>query len=262
MPLLRAGDYLLELTPDIGGAIARFEWRGQPLMRTSCGPSIFDTACFPLVPFSNRIAFGRFEADGREVVLPPNFPGAEHAHPLHGFGWLAPWSIIEQQPARAILRHHHAPDAWPWRYEAEQMFELSPDGLRQILSVRNLGDSAMPAGLGFHPYFPRTDRTVYAGRHRGEWQTSAEGLPLRVDLAPSAIDWWHGAPVGSRTVDTVYTGREGTLRIDWPERNLRLRIEPAASLTFTVIYTPAGQDFLRRTRQPYDRCGQPLTGTR
>ena len=56
---LKAGEYFLALEPERGGSIARFGWRGQDLMRPTCGPSVLDVACFPLVPFSNRIAHGR-----------------------------------------------------------------------------------------------------------------------------------------------------------------------------------------------------------
>jgi aldose 1-epimerase len=86
---LAAGDYRLVLQPEIGGSVAGFHWRDEPVFRPACGPSVLDAACFPLAPFSNRIAHGRFRFGGREVALAPNFPDSDHPHPLHGFGWLA-----------------------------------------------------------------------------------------------------------------------------------------------------------------------------
>jgi aldose 1-epimerase len=212
-------------------------------MRPFAGGSVLDTACFPLVPFSNRIAHGRFAWGGRDISLAPNFPGSDHPHPLHGFGWLAPWEVVAVGSRHARLLHRHRGGAWPWPYRAEQELGLSETGLVHTLRVSNLGESAMPAGLGFHPYFPRNARTQYRGLHRAEWETSPDGLPVRLEVAAAAQDWWHGSPVASRSVDTVYEGREGSLDICWPDRATRLTIEPCPLLAFTVVYVPPDAGF-------------------
>lgn len=240
---LAAGDYRLSLDPSCGGSIARFAWRDQPLMRPSCGPSVLDSGCFPLVPFSNRIAHGRFTAHGQPRQIAPNFPGSDHPHPLHGFGWLAAWDVIAAERDSAELEHCQPAGEWPWSYRARQRFRLDPDGLSLQLSLVNLGTDAMPAGLGFHPYFPCDPDTLYLGLHKGEWHNDADCLPQSLDEAATPQDWWQGHPVATRQVDTVYTGRNGPLRILWPNRRLRLDIIPCAELPFTVVYTPAGAAF-------------------
>lgn len=241
---LAAGDYRLVLEPERGGSIARFDWHGEPLLRPTCGASILDTACFPLVPFSNRIAHGCFENGGRRVTLAPNMPGGGHPHPLHGFGWLAAWRVEAANSTQAVLEHRYPEGSeWPWPYLARQSFQLTTEGLTMALDLTNLADNPMPAGLGFHPYFPRTDQTRYHGCHRGEWTNSPDCLPLSLSEHAETIDWWRGKPVGTRVVDTVYTGREGELIIDWPERGLSLTITPSANLPHTVVYTPTGADF-------------------
>jgi len=107
-----------------------------------------------------------------------------------------------------------------------------------------MGATAMPAGLGFHPYFPRTGQTRYLGLHRGEWQASTESLPLALHDAGRPIDWWQGQPVGSRAVDTAYTDRAGPLVVTWPERALALTITPCDLLALTVVFSPANADFV------------------
>ncbi len=241
---LAAGDYRLVLDPGRGGSVARFDWRGEPLFRPTCGPSILDTACFPLVPFSNRIADGRFEADGSVVRISPNMPGSDHPHPLHGFGWLAPWDVIENDGASAVMVHRYPGGEWPWPYQATQRVSLSEAGLSMTIGVRNDGPTPMPAGVGFHPYLPRNAVTLYRGAHRGEWRNSPDGIPAALDERPEAIDWWQGAPVGARTVDTLYTDRSGGLRIAWPDRGMALEIQPSPGLPHTVVYAPAGADFV------------------
>ncbi|MCA0909707.1 aldose 1-epimerase [Qipengyuania gaetbuli] len=240
---IAAGDYRLELAPHRGGSIVAFSWRGQDLLRPAAGDGVLDSSCFPLVPFSNRIAGSRFVFEGREVRLEPNHPAAVGEPVLHGFGWLADWSVAELSPDRAVLVHENAGGAWPWPYRATAGFVLDEGGLLTSLELENLSADPMPAGLGFHPYFPRTGHTLYRGLHRGEWQVGPDCLPRNLDHRDEARDWWNGRPVETREVDTVYTGRDGLLEIEWPERALRTIIDPCGDLAFTTVYVPAGEDF-------------------
>ncbi|MEO6716932.1 MAG: aldose 1-epimerase [Novosphingobium sp.] len=240
---LAAGDYRLVVDPCRGGSILRFDWRGEALMRPACGGSIFDVACFPLVPFSNRIAYGRFTESDREVRIRPNFPGSDHLHPLHGFGWLSPWATVAAKNHSAVIEHIYLGEEWPWRYRAEQTFELTNAGLQISLALTNLDHTPMPAGVGFHPYFPRNEGTRYTGLHRGEWRNDADCLPLSLTERAEPRDWWEGGPVAARYVDTVYTGRSGALSIQWPDRDLELDVSPSDNLPFTVVFTPASETF-------------------
>jgi aldose 1-epimerase len=240
---LVATDYRLELSAERGGSLLAFEWRGLPVLRSACGPSILDVACFPLVPFSNRVAHGRFAANGRLVRLSPNFPGASHPHPLHGFGWRAEWRVVRQSGNSAVLEHRHDAAEWPWAYLARQEFRLDDNGLTISLAIENRADEPMPAGLGLHPYFPRNERTVYRGLHRGQWRNDEDCLPLHLEERVEPSDWWQGSPVGCKTVDTVYTHREGALSVVWPDRALALVMQPSRSLAHTVVYVPDGEDY-------------------
>lgn len=240
---LRAGHYELDVLPELGGAVGRFDWQGRPLFRPGRGPSPLDTGCFPLVPFSNRIGSGRFRFRGSEVVIPPNAPALDPRNPIHGFGWLSAWTVLERSGRSATLEHRHGAAAWPWDYGAVQRFELGEEGLRISLAITNLSERPMPAGLGLHPYFPKGADTRYCGLHRHEWHNDSAGLPTECSDAGSPIDWWDGTSVGSRSVDTIYTGRHGPLSIIWPGAGAILEMRPARNLPMTVVYVPEGQDY-------------------
>lgn len=195
-----------------------------------------------MVPYCNRIDAGRFATSSHVVHLPPNMPGSDHPHPLHGFGWQASWNLVEVSEHHARIAHRYIGGAWPWAYLAEQHFALSPDGLDYRMSIVNQSGEPMPCGLGLHPYLPR-DGAIYRGLHRGQWYTGEDGLPNNLELAERPRDWWDGAAVDSRLVDTVYTGREGALSIAWPDRNLELEIAPSAQLPLTAVFVPPECDF-------------------
>lgn len=81
------------MLPEAGGGLAAFDLAAGggsvPLMRAlPAGISNPDPdllACYPLVPWSNRIGHGRFEFGGRTWQVAPNYP--KEPYPSHGEGW-------------------------------------------------------------------------------------------------------------------------------------------------------------------------------
>src|SRR5437867_6886737 len=144
----------------------------------------YETAAFPLVPYSNRIRDGRFLFRGRAVALPLNPPPERHS--IHGHGWQAAWRALETSASAALLEYRHPADAWPWAYRATQRFTLTPAGLGVELTLANESDSPMPAGLGWHPYFPRTPRTTSTTAGRARRATHGERMPTARAAGPPA----------------------------------------------------------------------------
>ena len=54
---LRHADWTVVVHPQIGGAVAGLRHRGEPALRQSApdADAPLDMACFPLVPYANRI---------------------------------------------------------------------------------------------------------------------------------------------------------------------------------------------------------------
>ena len=209
-----------------------------------------DSACFPLVPYSNRIRDGRFAFEGRDYHLARNFGASPHS--IHGHGWQAPWHIAAQEEDRVTLvfTHeavytHEAAD-WPSPYRAEQRFSLSEGVLTIDLGVTNTGPRAMPIGLGLHPYFPRTPRCRLTAAVEGMWKTDAEVMPTTLIKA----DLSGGLEPEASALDNCFTGFAGEAVIDWPERHARLTITADPALSFLVVFTPPGEDFF---------CVEPVT---
>src|SRR3954454_13522175 len=116
--VLAVGNLRLTLSPSVGGAISGFEWidgdRSRSILRKCHSPleKVLDAACFPLVPYVNRIRDGRFDFRGREVRRAPNMAG--DPSPLHGQGWLSPWEVEVGTDGKAVLSFRHEAAEWPW----------------------------------------------------------------------------------------------------------------------------------------------------
>ncbi len=190
---LHSGNLELGISPSVGGSIARFDWVAgdksrTPLMRGCHSESInvLEAACFPLVPFVNRIRGSRFSFRGREVALKPNMAG--DASVLHGQGWLGAWQCLYSDGQQAELVFEHPAGEWPWTYEARQFFALDVRGLTVRLSCLNTSPEPMPCGLGQHPYFPCDAETVLDTVVACAWEVDEQVLPTEKVPATGRFD--------------------------------------------------------------------------
>lgn len=257
--VLRAGESELSIAPAAGGAIAawrtRVESRAVDWLRPADAAAIVardagGMGCFPLVPFSNRIREGTFRFGGRTIRLPLNVPGQRHVE--HGHGWQAPWRVLWREAAMLAIEYRHAADAWPFPYVARQTFRLGPNGLTVELALENAGAEPMPAGLGLHPYFPRTSETTLTAPVAQMWETDAEVMPMRLVDPPPRCRLDRGIRPAAVALDNGFTGWSGRAAIAWPERRARLTMTAGGPLGFLVVYTPKDEDFF--CAEPVSHC--------
>jgi aldose 1-epimerase len=243
---LQEGGFELVLCPRAGGAITAFRHRGRDVLRPaavafsrSCDPLL--ASCFPLVPFSNRIADARFAFQGRVHQLEPNLPPEPHA--IHGHGWQKPWAVAAADAARAELTFRHAVPGTPLDYAARQTFTLREDGLEIALELTNAGAGPMPAGIGQHPYFIRTDGVTLRTNLDHVWLPDERKIPERRVPLPAAWNFAHGRRLASLDLDHCFGGWDGRAELHWPEMDLTLAIEADPAFGHLVIYVPPGQAF-------------------
>lgn len=251
MITLETGDWRTTLAPDLGGAVLSLDWRGQPVFRPTPegATDILETACFPLVPYANRIADGRFVFDGRTVQLTALERFAPHA--LHGDGWLSPWTVESRTAGRVemTLDWTGDPEGWPWPWRAHQVVELTEQGLSISVSMTNAGDAVMPSGLGLHPYFHRLADSRLTLSADGVWVTDAREIPERLGAPAEIADWSEGLALADAPfVDHAYAGWDGAAVLDGGGRRVILSADAPAR--WTQVYAPPGADFL---------CVEPVT---
>jgi aldose 1-epimerase len=242
-----ANSYLkLEVAPELGGGITRFDWCGkdgdEPLFRRTPRPAARldpnELACYPLVPFSNRIGHGRFSFDGREYHITPNRAG--EAYPIHGDGWLTRWRVesVDDDYIKLVVDKD---DGTPYTYRASITYVLSGATLVMRLEVENTGRDPLPFGLGVHPFLVRDGSTALSAEAGGVWLAGPDWLPVRHVTTPAAWQLGVAYSLPDALVNNAFTDWSGGASIIWAQRKLVLHI--SADCDFYVLYTPTGKDY-------------------
>lgn len=250
-PEMTAGTLRVTVAPHAGGSLASFHAGDHALMRTAPDITSSDPltmACYPLLPFVGRVAYGRFRFEGRDVTLPPHPISAPHA--LHGLGWQRRWSLAATGPREVtIALEHDGKEDWPWAFAARQTFALDEKGLNHSLTLTNLSGRNMPCGLGAHPFFPNRQDARMKGELPLIWESSAIGLPTSREPVQAVRNFTNGRRIAPMTLDNCFSGGRGPIDIGWDDSERGIRIH-GREAGHTVVYTPQAHDFF---------CVEPVT---
>lgn len=206
---LRSGELEVALAPAAGGRIAQIRYQGVDwLVGPEDGwPATIAWGCYPMVPWAGRIRHGRFDFEGKPYVLPINF----EKHAIHGVGFSRPWQIERLVPDAATLSLALPEDSyWPFGGTATQLIELMPDSVRLQLGVQ-AGAHAMPAVLGWHPWFHKPERLVFSPE--AMYLRDEEGIAVWPPGAPTPGPW-DDCFTSRRDVVLERGGQRITLRAD------------------------------------------------
>ncbi len=244
---LQRGPFSLTLSARRGGSVLSFQHNGTDILRptpperlNSRSDSARDCAAFPMVPFASRITNGAFNSGDQTIQLPANMPPEPHA--IHGLGWQSKWDVSQLSTSSVTLTHTHEGLTWPWPYTAQQVFALNDTGLSLTLNLTNHGDAPMPAGFGWHPYFPRPDAHVEASTRR-VWLDRNQ-----VTVIPADSDISAGRAVADLNLDHVFDVAAPVQTIHWPGLTLTLKSDPVFNKL--IVYVPPGRDYF---------CIEPVT---
>ena len=235
----------LVLAPEFGGSIVSWCRGDQALIKGRSGEA--NLGCFPMVPYCNRIAYGRFKFHERDVVLTPNFPGEQHT--IHGTTWRKPWCVESQCANEIGLSYEHdalasAQSGWPWTFRAEQTFQLTQNSLLVHLRVTNTDIQPMPAGLGLHPFFPAPERTQLVSQFSHELRVDREGIPIDKPRLVGSGDPLNGGQVGEQSIDNIFLGKVVAPVLQWANQPWKLQISASEELPHTVIFAPQAEGFV------------------
>ncbi|HTX71192.1 MAG TPA: aldose 1-epimerase [Rectinemataceae bacterium] len=226
-----------------------------------------------LFPFNDRIPGGRYRFGGAEHRLRVNSPVDGSA--IHGFLYRRVMECVgetaEEDCAKLVLRDRiGAADepGYPFPISLRVEYELGPGRCRLGFRLRNVGDSAAPFGLGWHPYFslgvPADDLVLTHGGERF--------VPVGEDLLPlgglepvtgSPFDFRTGRRLGKAALDTALCApADGRCTLSRPGGpGLELAADPAL-FAFTQLYIPPDRRSvaLEPVSSPTDAFNRPELG--
>ena len=238
------GPMRLSVRPECGGTVLELNYHDRPLLRSGSATDIqnWDArnfAAFPMAPFIGRIFNGRCDFNGHSVSLEANMPPEPHA--IHGFGWQAAWQIDSLSEHELVISQSKSPARWPWPYRATQAFALSDTGLELTLSLINMGETIMPAGLGWHPYFNR-DQAILKIPVSTLWRVDEETGFSTADTRSNVLGSLKtGSHVEALTLDHAFSLSDPELSIIWPDLKLEIKSDPV--FRHAVIYVPENENF-------------------
>ena len=133
MLTLTSGDASIVIAPEHGAGLTGWMRGRTPILRRALPQAMHDAdqhamACFPLLPYCNRIGNAQFTWQGVPYQLVRNF--GDHPHAIHGVGWQAAWTVAKAAPRSVSLTLAHRPStAWPFAFDATVTYALSGPAL-------------------------------------------------------------------------------------------------------------------------------------
>jgi len=265
---LAAGELEATFATGAGMVCCSLRHRGAELLGQRRGLATYaatgSTMGIPFLhPWANRLAGLRYEQGGRTVTLREGAPGVrleEHGLPMHGLlGGSRDWrvAVLEASDDEARLvaefsfERPELLESLPFAHRLTFTAALAPGALRVEITLRAIGDAAVPVSFGFHPY-------LQLGGERAALEVT---LPARTHLALDARGLPTGAsepqeaeraPLGERTFDDLYAVGEDPVAFTARDAQRAVTVRFEHGYRFAQVFAPAGQPFI---------CFEPMTAT-
>ena len=240
------------LAPELGGTILRFTVDGRDILRPASSFVDVDrdpreAAYYPCVPWFGRLA-GGLDHGGQHYDLEPTLPACDPHHALHGVGWINPWRVTAQTDVMADCEFAYVPKpgGFPFGFLARQTFSLGDDGLSIRLSLTNTDSTAIPAGLGMHPFFPRTRETQLQFLATRCWIPPGENTRGREEAISAALGFASPRALPAETTDCSFIGWPGDASFRGSDGITSLE----SDAPILHLYAPQDQNFF---------CLEPIT---
>ncbi|MBB3594934.1 aldose 1-epimerase [Rhizobium sp. BK529] len=198
--------------------------------------------CFPLVPYSGPVVGGSFRFGGESFELARTHSMLRE--PIHGNGWVNEWEIVERSATMLDLRlQYRCRDGFPFKFDARQKLRLVPSGLEAELSVTNADNKVMPAGIGFHPFFPKDSDTTLKAKNPYIWPCALDDANGEAQSTPPDKDFSAGRVLTGLVADDCYSGWNRRATLTWPSRGYQIIIRAHGLFDKLVVFAPKDEDY-------------------
>ena len=233
--VLEANDARAVVDPRRGGRFASVSLDGEELL---VGPSSPDDrsirwGLYLMAPWPGRLANASFRWNDGDVTV----SRTHGRHAIHGLVWNRSWDVVSATEREALLECPFPADDWPPGGRVRHRIRLGPG--RLTLDAELLaGAVAMPAAVGWHPWFRRRRGAVRV-RLDAEAVLETAGLIPTGRLVPvtGRTDLRRATALGRRRLDHAYVDARSPTSIEWPDLALEIEFQP--SPTTVVVHTPS-----------------------
>jgi aldose 1-epimerase len=234
-----------------GGRWAPLLWKAPSFAAARRQPFLY--GLYLLAPWCNRLQRSRFVYNGKMYRVRPNLPDGAS---MHGEVYRHPWTVLKQTSdvfdakldSRAVRDFN-----FPFPLVYRLRIQLRGKNLSAALWVTNPGKSAVPVGLGFHPFFPRPLR--WRLRTRAAY-AKAGPYPAAKNRALTAEEQRTWVDQEVRPVDRGFTDLKpgaAQLQVGPGRRPVKMRWSPSASDVY--VYAP----HRHAGRRSAFACIEPMT---
>lgn len=200
-----------------------------------------------LAPFPNRVQAGCYFFEGNHYQLPITKPKENNA--IHGFVWNKKFELVSKEItsdfSSATLRYIYdgSEAGYPFPFELTLLYTLYKNSFNLNFSVENTGNSNMPFGFGWHPYFS-------FGNNIEEWQLQlpkCNMLQTNEQLIPNGerrnfSAFQNPEKIGDTTFDTAFelNGKENFFetRLFSSVQNEILSVKQSRTFKYLQVYIP------------------------
>lgn len=203
------GEYSLEILPDLAGALSAFRWTapsGQVfnLLRPAAGADLLSRN-------AGRLSLTPLVASDQGLAEPER------------------WTVQDASNIRATLTWQNGQDHESGALSCQllQRFELTPDGLKILLSLTNLGVQPMPAQIALRL------RPDWRGQSRFRGEVTA--ISATTGRMPGMAEFSAGLALGREDLELCLGLPGSSVEFLWPEDRMALTLSFVSGFKFLVL---------------------------
>ena len=247
---ITSGDTSAVITEE-GAGLRVFSVAGQEFLDTYNQDKPVDSSRGQvLIPFPNRIDMGQYVFNGATEQLPLNDGSNNNA--IHGLTRWMNWNLHHYEHDSVTLSIVlHAQDGYPFVLAVQETYQVSAGTLRVTTTATNIGATALPYGVGHHPYL-----TLSASRDvinsdilhlpaNSYFKTNSRLIPLPppVSVAGTQFDFRTPHAIGTTVMDTGFADlirdSDGYARVKFsaPTGKPSITVFADAAYKYLQVYT-------------------------
>ncbi len=198
-----------------------------------------------LFPFPNRLKAGKYRYEGIEYQFPTE--EKHHGNAIHGLVKDLPFKILEKEATDSggfiKLANYSSGDLpyYPFAFGLYVTFTYSNNELDVLFEVENRGNTHMPVGLGWHPYFTVGGGKVDEIEMKLPFvsQVELDDINLPTGKVLDFFDYENFKKVENQEFDDCFKLiMQDKGAIFSPKDGYGLSLEPSKEFLFLQVYTP------------------------